>query len=473
MQIALITPSVAPLISQSELAYICSALPKYLRGLDLEVTIIAPMMGNLDPERVSLARRLTTLEVTVDGHTQTCAIYDGRSAGGANLTLLANDEHFGGVESFSADDESPKERAARAALFAGAVREFLQQSHIQFDLLHAHGWPGAAVLDHLGQPDSGVDLPSVLSLHDASDDGIFGEEEAKLLGVESKDGVRILERGIQAAARVIANSETYAANLTDEGQEHPLAEALRAAGTRFVGIPRGVDSAIWNPATDSHLPFRFDPNDTQGKARSKASLQDEFGLPIRPKAPLIGLVVKKAEQAGFENLEELVTDIARNDVQVIVCIGEGDELYKQLEGVSERLPDRVQVGRWELGLEHVITAACDLLIVPPGETENGAQHLRAHRYGTLPVALRVGSVTDTVIDADGPLNTGNGFTAAADEGLLSPLRRAISAYQQHEAFEAMRRRAMRLDHSWERSARRYEYLYREVLEPNAEEAPSA
>ena len=124
------------------------------------------------------------------------------------------------------------------------------------------------------------------------------------------------------------------------------------------------------------------------------------------------------------------------------------------------------------GLDHLIIGASDLLMIPPGEAETGSQHLRAHRYGTLPVALRAGSIVDGVVDADGELRTGNGFTADPADGLLSPTRRAVAAYQNHEAFDALRRRAMQVDHSWERSARHYEHVYRSLLHAD-DDAPEA
>jgi len=464
MEIALITPAVAPLTGDSELANICGALPKSLRGLNLGITVIAPMLGSLDPERVSLARRLSTIEVDVDGTPQVCSLYDGRTPGGATLTLLANDDYFGSVASFSDPEDSRRHQAGRAALFAEAVATLLRESTTDFDIVHAHGWPGAAVLDHLRNATPGPHLPAVLSLHDADDLGTFSSDDAKPLGLDDVNGdVVLLERGVRAADRVIVNSETYAASLISEERGHPLRPALEEAGVGFLGISRGVDSANWNPATDSHIPSRFDPVDLTGKARSKASLQDEFGLPIRAKVPLIGLVVRNDDDS-LKEIDELIPELARNDVQLAACVDGAGEFFAALEALSERWPDRIQVSRWEPGLDHLIIGGSDLLIIPPGEGETGSQHLRAHRYGTLPVALRTGSIVDSVIDSDGELRTGNGFTAAVADGLLSPLQRAVAAYQNHGAFDALRRRAMHVDHSWERSARHYEHVYRGLLQ---------
>jgi len=46
-----------------------------------------------------------------------------------------------------------------------------------------------------------------------------------------------------------------------------------------------------------------------------------------------------------------------------------------------------------------------------------------------------------------------------DESVLAAVQRAIASFAIRPAFEKVRARAMRADHSWERSAYLYERLY--------------
>jgi glycogen synthase len=45
---------------------------------------------------------------------------------------------------------------------------------------------------------------------------------------------------------------------------------------------------------------------------------------------------------------------------------------------------------------------------------------------------------------------------------LATVRRALGAYANHHAFDAFRKRVMKTDVSWDRAARRYEHVYRQL-----------
>ena len=50
------------------------------------------------------------------------------------------------------------------------------------------------------------------------------------------------------------------------------------------------------------------------------------------------------------------------------------------------------------------------------------------------------------------------------EPIVDTLARAVAAYADRDRFTALQRKVMRVDVSWERSARRYEHVYRELRE---------
>ena len=79
----------------------------------------------------------------------------------------------------------------------------------------------------------------------------------------------------------------------------------------------------------------------------------------------------------------------------------------------------------------------------------------------LPVAHATGGLVDTIVDCDAKLETGTGFLFEDEtaEALLGAVERAIAA-RTLPKWPGLVRRAMRLDRSWDRPARRYEQLYR-------------
>ena len=89
-----------------------------------------------------------------------------------------------------------------------------------------------------------------------------------------------------------------------------------------------------------------------------------------------------------------------------------------------------------------------------------------------PIVRAVGALADLVVDVDAQLETGNGFLIAdaASSDVLSGLQRATAAYARRPAFEDLRKRVMQQDLSWERSARRYEHLYKRVRQGLAQPA---
>ena len=84
------------------------------------------------------------------------------------------------------------------------------------------------------------------------------------------------------------------------------------------------------------------------------------------------------------------------------------------------------------------------------------------RYGTVPVVRATGGLDDTVRDVAEPGVQGNGFKFAeySPAALLATLRRALAAYRNRAAWKKIQQAGMRLDHSWDASAREYVKVYR-------------
>src|SRR5439155_987411 len=102
---------------------------------------------------------------------------------------------------------------------------------------------------------------------------------------------------------------------------------LRAAALR--GILNGIDAAVWDPATDPHLPARYRAGDLAGKARCKRALQAELGLAVRDDAPLLGVVSRLAEQKGFDLLAVALPRVLEPADAQLAVLGSGEERYER------------------------------------------------------------------------------------------------------------------------------------------------
>jgi starch synthase len=86
----------------------------------------------------------------------------------------------------------------------------------------------------------------------------------------------------------------------------------------------------------------------------------------------------------------------------------------------------------------------------------GLTQMRALRYGTIPVARRVGGLTDTIEDGV----TGFLFEEYSAAALQRAVKRALRGYVNRFAWQVMMREAMARDFGWPRSTSRYLDVYR-------------
>jgi starch synthase len=472
MDILFITPEIAGYGAEGPTAEAIAALPKALRGHGHRVTVVTPLWSGIDPQRRGLARRLMTVDVEIDGDKVPCELYDGRTTGGVDLLFIGHPELFGGAENMT-DGDDQRVVAERAAVFARAVLGAADKYDGSFGAIHAHDWPGALAIAFAKQDSGLADVPAILTIHDPSAQGELAGKDAKALGLSKKDAkiaeaggrTNVLALGLERADHVTTVSPTYARELAAAPNGAGLEERYGALGDKLVGILNGVDSSVWNPATDPRVQSRFDPMDLAGKARNKTHLQRAEGFPVRDDVPLLVLLATSDPSSGFDLFVEIAPKVLRNDCQILVVFDgdESDPLRAKLEELSDRWPDRLKVeGHGDGGITHEALAAADLVLVPSRHEPCGFVQMVAHRYGALPVVRRTGGLADTVVDCDAALETGTGFVfdEATSEDLLAAIRRSFSAFQKVEEIDALKRRVMRLDHSWERSARLYERLYR-------------
>jgi starch synthase len=462
VEIVFVTSEITPYSRSGEIGDVCAALPKALRSIGHKVTVISPLWAGIDPNARGLARRLSGVEVELGTTRYACTLHDGRTTGGVELLFVGQAELFA-----EPPDGSGEGRIDAALVLAKAAAQVLGARSPLPEVVHAHGWFAAAVLPLLQQA-----LPStvrVMSLHDARQQGRLRGRPA---GVELPDAVRelagaddeasVLRAGIAAAQRVVASSETEAFALLDGSHAaHGLQQALAPEG-KLLGILNGLDAARWNPMTDPLLPSRFDPADLRGKARCKDALQLELELPVRPDVPLVACVGSLSSSSGTALLAEVAVPLLRNDVQLVIVASEPARL-DALRALVDRHSDRLRVlDAADERAQHVAVAAADFLLLPRRDPRHPDLHLCAQRYGALPVARKLDAMADAVVDCDADLGTGTGFAVEGDDAaaLLSAAQRALGAFGKRKAFEALRHRVMKLDLSWERSARRYEHLYR-------------
>lgn len=294
-------------------------------------------------------------------------------------------------------------------------------------------------------------------------------------GLEYHGDVDLLKGGILHADQLTTVSPTFARELVTPGGGFGLEGVLGARAADLTGILNGIDTAVWDPARDRHIAAPYDAADLRGKAACKAALQAELGLPVDAGVPLVGMVSRLDPQKGIELLLDSIPWLASERAQVVV-LGSAAAAHKTFEhrlaDLANRHPHEVRswIG-FDEGVAHRIVAAADLFAVPSIFEPCGLTQMYAQRYGTPPVVRRTGGLADSVEECEPyaggeaggpPVGAGTGFLFDRPTGqaLRDALWRGIDLFRRDpDAFDALRRRGMARDFSWDRAVPAYTAVY--------------
>jgi len=104
-----------------------------------------------------------------------------------------------------------------------------------------------------------------------------------------------------------------------------------------------------------------------------------------------------------------------------------------------------------------------MLIMPSRVEPCGLNQLYALQYGTIPIVRNIGGLKDTVIDIDHDNGYGFVFEELDIKNISLTINRAISVFNIPKSLESIRGKAMKLDFSWDKSAKKYVALYNQLL----------
>ena len=246
---------------------------------------------------------------------------------------------------------------------------------------------------------------------------------------------------------------------------------LRFRSGQLTGILNGVDTDIWNPKTDTAIPFQYDTRTLAKKAKNKEALQQQMGLALDSHIPLFGMITRLSDQKGIAELFgpaygaafKICTDM---NVQLVV-LGSGDRWCEdELLSLAHRLPNlRVYIG-YDEKLSHLIEAGSDFFLMPSRYEPCGLNQMYSQLYGTLPVVRNTGGLADTVENYDEETGGGTGFVLddLTPQSVYNTIDWAVRTWvNRPEHIKAMQKRAMKKDFTWTSSAKQYLKVYQEAL----------
>lgn len=361
----------------------------------------------------------------------------------------------------------------RFACFCLAALRGLSRVAPDARVLHLHDWHTAVTAifrdTHFGSSRFHTRLGMLMTVHNAAFQGWCESEALSRLGIPERlfdwrvlewyGKVNLLKGGLVFSDAATTVSPTHAAELRTSQGGFGLHEHFASMGDRLVGILNGIDTMLWNPATDPLITARYSSHDVGPKARCKEALQRTYGLPRRRRTPLIVMSARLVEQKGLDLI--LAPGILWDSDAQYVFLGRGEPRYEAaLAELARQAPDRIAVPlAFSERLEHRLLAGADMLLMPSRFEPCGLTQMRAQRYGTLPIVRRVGGLADTVVDEE----TGFVFEAYEPDALRGAIHRAVAAYRDMTGWQERVRAAMRREFGWGPSATRYQGLYLAAL----------
>ncbi|MGA9163282.1 MAG: glycogen synthase GlgA [Thiobacillus sp.] len=381
----------------------------------------------------------------------------------------------------SANGQDWPDNAERFAVFARVAAQLAVDTlgfGWQPAVVHTHDWQTGLVTAFLHE------LPirpkTVFTIHNLAYGGHFSHSDFVRLqlpshwwtpeGAEFHGGFSMLKAGIVYADIVTTVSPTYAAEICTPAFGFGLDGLLLSRQHKLHGILNGIDTTLWNPHSDPHLPAHYSMSRINpGKRRNKQALLARF-LPqvddAALQAPLLGLVGRLVEQKGIDwVLAAMSVLLAESDAR-FVLLGSGQAGYEQkLTRLAKQHPERVFV---EIGydepLAHLIEAGADLFLMPSRFEPCGLNQMYSLRYGTPPLVFKTGGLADTVVDANEATladasATGFVFDTPDMAALLDTIRRALELFRQPARWRRLQQSGMNQSFDWADSAGHYLSLY--------------
>jgi starch synthase len=476
LNILVVSAEVAPFAKVGGLADVVGSLPKELRRNGHDVRVVMPLYAMIESDpRWKLETVAKKAPVVLNGDWLEYATIKRTEIEGVPIYFVGHDRFFQSATS-SAGIYTPG--IEQYLFFSAAVLELPHLFSWTPDVIHCNDWhtgfvPVLMREKHAARFDS---TGAVFTIHNLAYQGEFGVEILDALALprslfvpeylETWGGVNFLKAGCVYSDQVNTVSPTYAKEIQTpefgcklEGLMLHLAEL-----GRLDGILNGIDTDLFNPAMDPYIAAHYDMAGLKGKKACRDSLLRETGLEPIPGAPLVGAVTRLSHQKGLDLLAEAAPKLFELPVQLIIQ-GLGDPaIIARFRRLESEYPKNIRYfEKFDEDLAQRIYAGSDVFAMPSLFEPCGLGQMIAMRYGAVPLVRSVGGLADTVTEGV------NGFTFsdASQEDLVAAFARAVLAYRNPRSWQALLRRGMRSDFSWQRSANDYACLYERAIEARA------
>ena len=489
LKILIASSEAVPFVKTGGLADMVSALAMSLSKKGHDVRLVLPRYYMINKTELGLEALEGPMGVYSGGAEEWTEVYrsvlPGKSGKNKVEVYFIDHEKFFGRDGVYGVPSEPDflDNPKRFTLFCRGVFQLCRKTNWYPDILHAHDWPCALVPVFLkfGEKQAGFSKTvSALTIHNLGYQGIYSMDNIYATGLgwdtfysagfEDWNMMNILKAGICSADVINTVSERYAEETKTQSYGFRLDSILRSRAADYRGILNGIDTDIWNPEKDKLIPEAYSQKNMAGKAKAKEALQKEFGLPISPDIPVIGLISRLTGQKGVGELfgpaYGSAFPICRDMNIQFVVLGTGESWCEnEIRCLQEKLPNFRAKISYDEKLSHLIEAGSDFFLMPSRYEPSGLNQMYSLVYGTIPIVRSTGGLADTVENFNQETGTGTCFMFddLTPQAIYNTVGWAVWAYyNRRELIEGMRINGMKKDFSWNKSAAKYIAMYEET-----------
>jgi starch synthase len=479
MHIVFAASECVPWAKTGGLADVVGALPPVLVRMGHRVTTFVPYYRSVARRLPDLPTVLESVTIPFTHYQRYVRVLDGGMHEGVQIYFLDCPEMFDRENFYATPSGDYLDNWERFAVFSRGVIEASKILGVP-DVFHAHDWQAALVPIYMRSLyffDPVLrKVPCVFTIHNAGYQGWFPADTMPRLllpwemftfdKLEAHDNVNLLKGGLVYADALTTVSKHYAEEIQTSEFGNGLEDIFRRRRDDLYGILNGVDYEEWDPMRDTHIAAHYSADNLKGKRECRRDLLHAFGLDgVQDHTAVLGIVSRFATQKGFDLLAGIMPELVKDDI-VLIAFGTGEEYYERLfSELAARYPDKVRVQiKYDNTIAHKVEAGSDIFLMPSRYEPCGLNQIYSLRYGTVPVVRSTGGLEDTIFELHEGQGNGFKFHGYDQWDLLDAIRRAVATFANKAEWEAIMKRGMEEDFSWDKPAEEYVKVYQSVIE---------
>ncbi len=468
-----ISAEVAPFSKAGGLADVAGSLPQEISQKGKKIAVISPFYSVVKEQNSKIQSSGISGSVKIGDNQIQYELLQYNGKNNVDYYFVKNNHFFNRVGIYTNESgEGYIDNNVRYFFFQYVILDLINRGLLSTNLIHCNDHHTALIPWML--KNRNINIPTLLTIHNAEYQGWFSLDEASLLNTtdyENRDKRRknfnALSIGIKYCDAVNTVSPNYANELLKKDKySFGLKKLLQSHQNKFSGIINGADYTVWNPETDTFLTNHFSIKSISGKNKNKRVLLKKCNWKYSAQ-PVIGLVSRLVTAKGFNLILNSIDDIIDTGAKLVI-LGTGNRnISNALKKAAIKYSNQISFYNYfDEKMAHLIEAGSDIFLMPSRYEPCGLNQIYSLRYGTIPIVFNTGGLADTITDWDDKTGNGFKFYRYSSKELIKIIQKAVKQFGCKNEWNKLIKNAMVKDYSWSNSAEKYLNLYSQILKEN-------